>query len=148
MPDPYFLGQNSYERVQSLMQDMSDETFLVSNRSVFSTEDLKLEHTNTIRVEVKCEMEFSQFPFDTQKCKFFMASLRRQRHLVWGRTDLEWDQEILDHPDFTVKLEQFDNMTYMAKNTNTSVSGFYLIMSRKPSVFITTYFIPSGLNRS
>ena len=145
MPDPYFLSQKSYERVQSLMQDMSDETFLVSNRSTFSTDYLKLEHTHTIRVEVKCEMEFSQFPFDDQKCKFFMASLRRQEHLVWSRTELEWDQEMLDHPDFAVRLEQFKNMTYMVKNTNTSVSGFFLIMSRKPSVFITTYFIPSGL---
>ena len=107
--------------------------------------ELQLEHTNTVRVEVKCEMEFKEFPFDHQKCKFFLASVRRQRHLVWDRTSLGWREEDFDNPDFTVRLERFLNMTYLVQNRNTSVSGFYLIMSRKPSIFISTYFIPSGL---
>ena len=142
VPDPYFLNQKSQERVSSFFQDLSDETFLASNRS---GDELKLEHTNTIRVEVKCEMEFAQFPFDDQKCKFFIASVRKQKHLVWDRASLEWSPVHFDHPDFTVRLEQFPGLNYMVKNINTSVSGFFLVMSRKPNIFISTYFIPSGL---
>ena len=145
MPDPYFINQQSHDRVTSLIQNLSDETFLATNKSLRPGDELTLEHRNTIRVEVKCEMEFSEFPFDDQKCQFLLASVRRQRNLVWSKAHLEWSQNKFDHPDFSVEIERFPENFIITNKLNTSVSGFNLVMSRKPSIFISTYFIPSGL---
>ena len=126
------------------MQNLSDETFLAVNRS-FESKDIFLEHHNTVRVEVKCDMDFAEFPFDNQMCPFLLISTMSQSDVIWERAKIQWNREQLGHPDFDLQLETFDQDKFTVNGVALPVSGFYLVLSRKPSIFVSTYFIPSGL---
>ena len=75
-PDPIFTGQNSQEDIKSLAFKTSPEKFV--SRKPDEKSDIKLQYSANIKVDVICDMHFQDFPFDTQRCPFYISSLKQQ----------------------------------------------------------------------
>ena len=77
-PDPHFARQHWHASVKSLAFNLTDERFVAYN---MEDEEIKLKFTCTLKVEVICDMDFTDFPFDDHNCKFKLESLKNQRDL-------------------------------------------------------------------
>ena len=77
-PDPHFARQYSHHSVESAAFDLIDETFLAWKTE---EEQIKLKFATRIEVEVICDMDFADFPFDSHDCQFILQSLTNQKKL-------------------------------------------------------------------
>ena len=96
----------------------------------------ELMFNQTIKVLVECpEMEFRKFPLDTQRCGFYMSTLRQDKNVVWHPAHLD-----------TTFLDQMSNSEFHIEIRSDKevpgFSGFEIQMRRKPQVFYYAYFCP------
>ena len=98
-----------------------------------------------IKVDIRCNMTFQNFPFDTQRCEFLMKSLSEEKKMFLGQASLNWDQNQLTTPEFIGWIEKFNKPNVAIKKNRVSVSGFYFMMRRKPVLYIYLYFVPCTL---
>ena len=122
---------------------LTDERFSAVRASKGS--NIMLMYSHKVKVAVKCNMNFEDFPFDSQTCKFLMKSLRGQENLFWEKASVNWSPSKLFHPEFHVWVDQFNNTSVPEGKKSVPVSGFYFIMLRKPTPFIYSYFAPCTL---
>ena len=73
-PYPAFINQLHHEQVTDLAFDLVEEKFSVTKMN----SGIKLRYFKNVRVDVECDMEFKNFPFDEQDCQFLIHSLSRQ----------------------------------------------------------------------
>ena len=95
-----------------------------------------------IIVEVSCpEMDFGLFPLDTQSCGLFIKYRGTKNHRV------RWNDATLVTNRTMVSAEyELSTAEYPGEDTSDgSKAGFRLIMKRKTTVFIYTYFIPCAV---
>ena len=78
-PDPIFTGQHSQEDIKSLAFKTSPERFVSRRPNEIS--NIKLQYSANIKVDVICDMQFQDFPFDTQRCPFYISSLKEQTNI-------------------------------------------------------------------
>lgn len=78
-PDPIFTGQNSQEDIKSLAFKTSPERFVSRRPNEIS--NIKLQYSANVKVDVICDMQFQDFPFDTQRCPFYISSLKEQTNI-------------------------------------------------------------------
>ena len=71
-----------------------------------------MQYTTRLQLEVKCEMEYSRFPFDRQTCNILLASMRelgsRRIHIRWNNLGVAWVREGNSNPEFNIDVEQFN----------------------------------------
>ena len=94
-------------------------------------------------------MKFNSFPMDIQICKFQVGSFN------YDNAKLVFDNEMLPDAKSAVKsildydIEIHDLLPeethYVALNMNYSVAGFEMVLTRKMSFYVITYYLPSGL---
>ena len=91
----------------------------------------------SISLGVNCpHMQFDDFPFDTQNCDIILQDLN-----LTENTDYRWEKaEVVQRKPLT--SNEYD---LSLRNASINRSGFRVMMSRKSTVFIYTYFLPSGL---
>ena len=75
---------------------LTDERFSAVKTS--SDSNIKLLYSHKVKVAVKCNMDFEDFPFDSQTCKFLMKSLRGQDNLFWEKASVQWSLGKLFRP--------------------------------------------------
>ena len=112
---------------------MTDERFFIRNSG---RQKLELHYSQKVKVSVGCDMNFEYFPFDTQKCKFLLTSLRSQQNVRWRGKKLTLNS--LKHPDFNIDIMRL-------KKSDDSYTGFMLVLHRKPQLYVYSYFVPSTL---
>merc|ERR1711892_791007 len=142
-PDSYFANQDSHEEVTDLSFGLTDERFAAVRLTQAS--NIQLIYSHKVKVAVKCNMNFEDFPFDSQTCKFLMKSLRGQDNMFWEKADIQWSPDNLFHPEFHVWVDQFNHTSVRERKKYVPVSGFYFVMFRKPTPFIYSYFAPCTL---
>ena len=111
-----------------------DETFKLENLGTSDTPDLVLEYKTRLKLEMKCEMEYSRFPFDQQTCNILLASMRElgtQRiHLRWNNLGVTWVKEGNSNPAFDIEIEQF-NKSELGKLDTYIINIFQFVVKFK-----------------
>ena len=108
-----------------------------------------LMHALASRITFICPMSFNSFPMDVQVCVFQVGSFNYATNKLVFRDEFipvkeEAVRSILDY-DINIYPLKPDDTHYSALNMNYSVAGFQLVLSRKISFYIVTYYLPSGL---
>jgi len=108
-----------------------------------------LMHALASRITFICPMRFNSFPMDVQVCTFQVGSFNYDMNKLIFRDEFipvkeEAVRSILDY-DIDIHPLPLEEQTYTALNMNYSVAGFQLVLSRKMSFYIVTYYLPSGL---
>jgi len=110
--------------------------------------NLEVMYALATRITFICPMRFNAFPMDIQVCKFKVGSfnypMSKMTFLAEFVPEDESIKSILDYRITFNKLDERDTH-YMAIGMNYSVTGFELILTRKMSFYIVTYYLPSGL---
>jgi len=100
------------------------------------------------RITFICPMRFNAFPMDIQICKFKVGSFNYPMNKITFDAEFVPDdssiKSILDYRITFDALEPSDTH-YMAIGMNYSTTGFKLMLTRKMSFYIVTYYLPSGL---
>lgn len=101
------------------------------------------------RITFICPMKFNAFPMDIQRCKFQVGSFNyHMDQLVFANEMVPQAntsiKSILDY-EITIKDLKPEETHYIALGKNFSVAGFEMVLQRKMSFYIVTYYLPSGL---
>ena len=101
------------------------------------------------RIIFFCPMKFNSFPMDIQICKFQVGSFN------YDNTKLIFTNEMIPDAktavksilDYDIEINDLlpEETHYVALNMNYSVTGFEMILTRKMSFYVITYYLPSGL---
>jgi hypothetical protein len=154
-PDPLFLNQDSLERVESTIKAELDS--YVKIQHVCCPENpkfcakfglgskahgIKFIYKQTLQVEVNCpEMDFDDFPLDTQKCGFLIKEMRKANRVKWSETSItrDSDETAVTSSDYRLSIKP------AKQDKRKRTSGFYVTMKRKRALYIYSYFLPCGL---
>ena len=131
-PDPVFRHQESTEEVESIIKKESDASFNLEKVCDATSTTNKLTYKQTMTIAIDCTMEFSNFPFDTQNCGFYLTDMAQNDQLTWLEPQIT--SEKLTNSDYDVQIE----------NTKSPI-GFNLELKRKPTVYLYTHFLPCAL---
>ena len=144
-PDVVFKNQVSIDGDEDAIKNESDAIVEILILDCFEeTEPLceeptkkKIRFRRTISLGVNCPgMQFDDFPFDTQNCDFILQDLK-----LTENTDFQWERaEVVERKTLTA-----NEYNLRLKNASDNGSGSSVVMSRKSTVYIYTYFVPSGL---
>ena len=144
-PDVVFKNQVSLDGDVDAIKSQSDAIVEVlvlacsdqGDDSCESQTRKKIRFKRTISVGVNCpNLNFDEFPFDMQTCDFILQDL-----LLTENTDFQWEKAELVQKK-ALKSNEYD---LSLRNVSGNYSGFSMVMSRKSTVYIYTYFVPSGL---
>ena len=167
-PDVVFDNQVSLERAVSAIKNESDANVEITvlecsgekcrklGLDDSSSEQKKIFFKQTVKVEVNCpDMSFDLFPFDEQTCNFTLRDLRLQEetanenekisktnelsHFTWDTPQMIEGNK-LTSSEYEITLTRASNSGW-----HNSRSGFQVMLKRKTSVHIYTYFVPCGL---
>nr|XP_040573961.1 glycine receptor subunit alpha-3-like [Lepeophtheirus salmonis] len=102
------------------------------------------------RVTFICAMSFDAFPLDVQQCLLQVGSFNfDNRKMVFDSYLLprmpNHTKSILDYDVLIRHLEPKDTFFVPAETGNYSVTGFELILTRRMSHYMITYYLPSSL---
>jgi len=95
-----------------------------------------------------CQMDFNAFPVDIQVCKFRVGSFNYPMNKIIFENELVPEAEIVKSIlDYKISFNALraEDTHYEALGMNYSTAGFELVLSRKMSFYIITYYLPSGL---
>jgi len=111
--------------------------------------DNNLLHAVASRITFICPMSFNSFPMDVQVCVFQVGSFNYATNKLLFRDEFlpvkeEAIRSILDY-DINIYPLNPEDTSYTALNMNYSVAGFQLVLTRKASFYVVTYYLPSGL---
>lgn len=139
LPDVEILNLKAFEthKVLSKLEGvwLDEENFLI--------------YALATRITFICPMKFNAFPMDIQRCKFQVGSFNYDMSKMVFENEFVPDEKqaiksILDY-QITIKDLKPEETHYMALGMNYSVAGFEMILQRKMSFYIVTYYLPSGL---
>ena len=131
------------------LQSFKTHTILSKLEGFWVDNEQNLMHALASRITFICPMRFNSFPMDVQVCTFQVGSFNYAvDKLIFTdefipvkedavRSILDYEIEIFP---LTVEERQ-----YSALNMNYSVAGFKLVLARKMSFYVVTYYLPSGL---
>ena len=102
----------------------------------YNTNEQLLEMRLTISIHLLCsEMNFSLFPFDTQKCQVSFLNKRNSNlAFEFGHTKIE----VAPNNDFII------NASVRNQNTSTKIR-FDLTLKRKSGLYLVTWYMPSAM---
>jgi len=116
---------------------------------VWLDEEHHLIYALATRITFICPMKFNAFPMDIQRCKFQVGSFNYDMTKMVFENEFVPNEEqaiksILDY-QITIQNLKPEDTHYIALTMNYSVAGFEMILQRKMSFYIVTYYLPSGL---
>jgi len=110
--------------------------------------NLEVMYALATRITFICPMRFNAFPMDIQICKFKVGSFNYpMSKMTFLAEFVPEDTSIKSILDYKITFNPLDatDTHYMAIGMNYSVTGFELVLTRKMSFYIVTYYLPSGL---
>ncbi|XP_023335266.1 glycine receptor subunit alpha-3 [Eurytemora carolleeae] len=138
LPDVEILNLKSFET----------HSVLSKLEGIWIDSNLEVMYALATRITFICPMRFNAFPMDIQVCKFQvgsfnydMSKMAFQNEFVPKDTSIK---SILDYQIAFSALKDRDTH-YMAIGMNYSATGFELVLTRKMSFYVVTYYLPSGL---
>ena len=131
------------------LQSFKTHTILSKLEGFWVDEDQNLMHALASRITFICPMRFNSFPMDVQVCIFQVGSFNYAvDKLIFTDEFIPVKEEavrsILDYEIEIFPLTP-EERQYSALNMNYSVAGFKLVLARKMSFYVVTYYLPSGL---
>ena len=94
-------------------------------------------------------MKFNSFPMDIQVCKFQVGSFNYDNEkLIFANFKLpNATTAVKSILDYEIEINELhpDETHYIALQMNYSVTGFEMVLTRKMSFYVITYYLPSGL---
>ena len=142
-PDVVFKNQVSLDGDADAIKNESDAVVEILILDCSETTELsckdekKIRFRRTISLAVNCpDMQFNDFPFDTQNCDIILQdqNLTENSGFQWEKAEVV-QKKTLTSNEYNLSL----------RNASENISGFHVMMSRKSTVYIYTYFLPSGL---
>ena len=142
-PDVVFKNQVSLDGDADAIKNESDAVVEILILDCSETtepsckDEKKIRFRRTISLAVNCpDMQFNDFPFDTQNCDIILQdqNLTENSGFQWEKAEVV-QKKTLTSNEYNLSL----------RNASDSISGFHVMMSRKSTVYIYTYFLPSGL---
>jgi len=110
--------------------------------------NLEVMYALATRITFICPMRFNSFPMDIQICKFKVGSFNYPMSKITFLSEFTPNDDsiksILDYK-ITFKALEPSDTHYQAIGMNYSTTGFQLVLTRKMSFYIVTYYLPSGL---
>ena len=113
---------------------------------------LKLDHTKrltyltTARIKLSCRMEFKDFPFDKQLCKFYISSSSYPIEKMVFRSELlNTDTMAYDRlPSYGIEVQTIpkEDMLDVIFDFAWSVTGFQIRFIRHFEQFLLRFFLP------
>lgn len=101
------------------------------------------------RITFICPMKFNAFPMDIQVCKFQVGSFNYDMSkMVFSNEFVPREEDAIKSIlDYAIQIKDLrpDQTHYMALGMNYSVAGFEMVLTRKISFYVVTYYLPSGL---
>lgn len=101
------------------------------------------------RIIFFCPMKFNSFPMDIQVCKFQVGSFNYDNQKIIFANEFVPDAttSVKSILDYDIKIHDIlpEETHYIALGMNYSVCGFEMVLSRKMSFYVITYYLPSGL---
>ena len=100
-----------------------------------------------IVVKVLCQnMDFSQFPFDTQICDIALkASSNKIKFAQSEDNQIRFDSSISGEFEIFVKYLNETEIEERFEESQFSRIGFTINLERKSTMYILSYYLPSGL---
>ena len=99
------MRQISYTTQNSMFKD---ETFSLVNYGTQDDADLVFTFKTRLMLELNCDMEYSNFPFDTQSCPVLLASMRElgtnKMSVKWKTLQLRWIKKQISKMVFKFKF--------------------------------------------
>ncbi|XP_023347755.1 glycine receptor subunit alpha-3 [Eurytemora carolleeae] len=109
---------------------------------------LELVYAVACRITWICPMSFDNFPLDVQVCKFQVGSFNYDNTNIVFKDEFVADAEairsVLDYSILINELSEEDKHSVVLTG-NFSVTGFELVLKRKMSHYIITYYFPAGM---
>ena len=98
MPDAIFKKSPQSEKPRAVPSEIYDERFYAikaedSSNGVFYYE-------SSILVTIRCNMNFDDFPFDSQDCPVILTSLRNPGHLLWQVSNFNWLEKNFENGEY------------------------------------------------
>ena len=66
-------------------------------------------YSSRVLFKTRCNMKFDDFPFDKQKCKVSLGSLRNPNDIIWQADEFSWRKENFKDAEFECSIEAFGN---------------------------------------
>jgi len=131
------------------LQSFQTHTILSKLEGFWVDSDQTMMHALASRITFICPMRFNSFPMDVQVCTFQVGSFNYAIDKLIFRDEFTptKEQAVRSILDYDIDLHSLteEQMQYTALSMNYSVAGFQLILARKMSFYIVTYYLPSGL---
>lgn len=133
-----------------IMDLMSFETHKILSKleGVWVDGNNEVMYAMASKITFICQMDFNAFPVDIQVCKFRVGSFNYPMHRIEFRNGVvPEDATIKSILDYKIHFNPLrpEDTHYEAIGMNYSTAGFEMILSRKMSFYIITYYLPSGL---
>ncbi|XP_040575478.1 glycine receptor subunit alpha-2-like [Lepeophtheirus salmonis] len=139
LPDVEILNLSSFETLSVLSK----------LEGVWIGENSELMYSLATRITIICRMKFNAFPMDIQVCKFQVGSFNYDMNKMIFFNDFIPSKQNSQQTtlDYQVNFQDLrpDETHYLALGMNYSVAGFQIILTRKVSFYIVTYYLPSAL---
>lgn len=139
LPDVEILNLKAFE-THSVLSKL--EGIWIDNRH-------QLMYALATRITFICPMKFNAFPMDIQRCRFQVGSFNYDMSKMvfvneFVPNEADAIKSILDY-EIEINDLRPDQTHYLALGMNYSVAGFEMILHRKISFYVVTYYLPSGL---
>jgi len=138
LPDVEILNLKSFET----------HSVLSKLEGIWIDSNMEVMYALATRITFICPMRFNAFPMDIQVCKFQVGSFNYDMSKMTFRNEfVPKDTSIKSILDYQITFNSLKDRDthYMAIGMNYSATGFELVLTRKMSFYVVTYYLPSGL---
>ena len=141
-PDTYIFGLHQFKQLK--LTEKFDYIYL--------SNDSQITHTDFFEMDIYCNMNFDDYPFDSQNCTLNLTSFYNDKTKIvfeLGRVEYS-DRHQINNLEYTASVQRMDSFTdrYSGTGGNEltwSVVGFSIQLVRKPKKILIDYCVPSGL---
>lgn len=130
------------------LKDFTTLAVLSKLQGLWLNRKLELIYAVACRITWICPMTFDNFPLDVQVCKFQVGSFNYDdTKIMFGEefvADAKSIRSVLDYSISIHELDEQDKLSVVITG-NYSVTGFELVLRRKMSHYIITYYFPAGI---
>lgn len=142
-PAFYVVNSKTVDRMASHILPNSVADMTVINGQLHGIWDLTL--------ELLCDFKLANYPFDIQKCNFFMTSknldieLLQLKYLQSFQKDFMFNRSLQRKLQYTIEFQDLeeDDKVIVWEGLNHSVIGFEIILRRKFTPYMFNIYLPS-----
>ena len=139
VPDAIFRRSPKSEKLQAVPLELYDERFYTikseqSKNGVFY-------YAASILVTTSCNMNFDDFPFDSQHCPVFLTSLRNSDSILWQVDSFSWLEDNFQSGEFHCYV---DNATSGPRSGKSNVANVSHAIPPGPPLLTQSQYIQTA----